>query len=105
MGPCSEVPSVRRGLVPGGERGGALRRVNVGRAVLFAVCIEAVNVWQDGVHVRGLVIGGAGTFVFGVVMYEGFDRWNRRRKTDTSGPPPPLPPRPARADRDTGERE
>jgi hypothetical protein len=76
----------------GFEGGGVLRLANVGRALLMAACLDALNVWQSGVHVRGLVIGGAGTFVSGLLMFEGFERWDRRQKAAAPGPPPPLPP-------------
>lgn len=69
-----------------------MRLANVGRALLIAVWIDALNVWESGVHARGLVIGGVGTFVFGLLMYEGFEWRDRRRETGESGPPPPLPP-------------
>jgi len=65
---------------------------NVGRALFMAVWIDALNVWESGIHARGLVIGGVGTFVLGLLMFEGFEWWDRRRETSKPGPPPPLPP-------------
>ena len=58
----------------------------------MAAWIEAPNVWQNGVHARGLAVGGASTFVLALLMFEGLERWDRRRHTRKSGPPPPLPP-------------
>jgi hypothetical protein len=57
----------------------------------MAAVLGAGNAWQSGIHARGLVIGGAGTFVIGLLMFEGFDRWERRQKGRRPGPPP-LPP-------------
>ena len=69
-----------------------MRLANVGRALFMAVWIDALNVWGSGIHARGLVIGGVGTFVLGLLMFEGFEWRDRRRETSMPGPPPSLPP-------------
>ncbi len=69
-----------------------MRLANAGRALVMAAWIDALNVWQSGYHARGLVIAGAGTFVFGLLMFEGCEWWERRGQADMSSPPPPLPP-------------
>lgn len=68
-----------------------MRLANVGRALLMGAGVDAANVWQSGVHLRGLLIGGVGTFVAVLAMFEGFDRWDKRRRDGRSDPPPPLP--------------
>lgn len=83
-----------RGPPPGRDldcEGGELRLANVGRALFMAVWIDALNVWESGIHARGLVIGGVGTFVLGLLMFEGFEWRDRRRETSMPGPPPSLP--------------
>lgn len=67
---------------------------NVGRALLMTATGVAVNSWVAGdVRGRGLAIYGAGTFVVGLLTFEGPEWWaGRRRKGGDPGPPPPLPP-------------
>lgn len=51
----------------------------------------AAGAWLYGVHWRGMVLRGAGTFLAMLVVFEGGERWDRRRNRPTEGPPPPLP--------------
>jgi hypothetical protein len=67
-----------------------VRLANVGRALLMAAWIDAGNAWMSGVHPRGLVIWGCATFLAGLAVFEGGERWDRRRQAAAQGPPPPL---------------
>jgi len=73
-----------------------LRLANAGRALLWAAYFDALAVWQNGFHARHFVIRSAVAFVIGLLMFEGFDRWSKRRNTRTTAPPPPplAPPHP-----------
>lgn len=68
-----------------------VRLANVGRALLIAAWIEAGNAWMSGVHPLGLVLWGVATFVANLALFEGGERWDRRRQAGAqSSPPPPL---------------
>jgi hypothetical protein len=68
-----------------------VRLANVGRSLLSAAWLVALNAWTNDARGIHLVLWGVAAFLAGLVVFQGCDWWIKHRARGKPDPGPPAP--------------